>query len=49
VQITQDLASFWSTTYPEVKKDLMGRYPRHAWPEDPLTAPPTNRAKSGKG
>jgi len=46
VQITQDLASFWKNTYCAVKKDLMGRYPKHYWPEDPLSAAPTNRAKS---
>ncbi len=45
VQITQDLASFWKNTYCAVKKDLMGRYPKHYWPEDPLSAVPTNRAK----
>lgn len=38
VQITDDLESFWRRTYPEVRKDLRGRYPKHAWPEDPLTA-----------
>lgn len=38
VQVTTDLASFWRTTYFEVRKDLRGRYPKHAWPEDPLTA-----------
>jgi ATP-dependent helicase HrpB len=38
VQITDDLQSFWRRTYPEVRKDLRGRYPKHAWPEDPLTA-----------
>jgi len=35
VQITQDLESFWATTWAEVRKDLRGRYPKHAWPEDP--------------
>ena len=45
VQVTQDLASFWQSTYQQVKKDLKGRYPRHHWPDDPLTAPPTSRAK----
>ncbi|MEG5264803.1 ATP-dependent helicase HrpB [Pseudomonas sp. JDS28PS106] len=45
VQVTQDLASFWNNTYHEVKKDLKGRYPKHYWPEDPLIAEPTARAK----
>jgi ATP-dependent helicase HrpB len=38
VQVTQDLKSFWSTTYHEVRKELRMRYPRHSWPEDPWTA-----------
>lgn len=45
VQVTQDLASFWANTYLEVKKDLKGRYPKHYWPDDPLIAEPTARAK----
>ncbi|MBK4999777.1 ATP-dependent helicase HrpB [Pseudomonas sp. S31] len=45
VQVTQDLANFWRTTYAEVKKDLKGRYPKHYWPEDPLIAEATARAK----
>jgi ATP-dependent helicase HrpB len=37
-QVTDDLASFWSRTYPEVKKELAGRYPKHSWPADPWSA-----------
>ncbi len=45
IQVTQDLRGFWERTYPEVKKELKGRYPRHPWPDDPWTATPTHRAK----
>lgn len=43
VQITTDLESFWRTTYAEVRKQLRARYPKHDWPEDPLTATPSSR------
>ena len=45
VQVTKDLANFWKNGYFEVRKDLRGRYPKHPWPEDPLTAPATRRTK----
>jgi ATP-dependent helicase HrpB len=45
VQVTRDLASFWRHTYFEVKKDLKGRYPKHYWPDDPLTAEATRRVR----
>jgi ATP-dependent helicase HrpB len=48
LQVTQDLAGFWQSGYPAVKKELKGRYPRHFWPDDPLRAQPTARAKPKK-
>jgi ATP-dependent helicase HrpB len=48
VQVTQDLKSFWSKTYFEVRKDLLSRYPKHSWPENPLTAEAVRGAKKRK-
>ena len=45
VQTTRDLRSFWDKTYPEVRKELRARYPRHPWPEDPWTAKASHRPK----
>jgi ATP-dependent helicase HrpB len=45
VQVTKDIASFWENTYFQVKKDLMGRYPKHYWPDNPLEAMPTHRVR----
>jgi ATP-dependent helicase HrpB len=45
MQVTADLAGFWARGYPEVKKDLKGRYPKHSWPDDPLQATPTSGRK----
>ncbi|WP_136246551.1 ATP-dependent helicase HrpB [Halomonas borealis] len=45
LQVTADLTSFWANGYPEVRKDMRGRYPRHPWPEDPWSAEATARTK----
>jgi ATP-dependent helicase HrpB len=47
VQVTRDLAGFWARTYAAVKADLRGRYPKHFWPDDPLTSEATARTKRG--
>ncbi|MCB1470981.1 MAG: ATP-dependent helicase HrpB, partial [Rhizobiaceae bacterium] len=46
IQTTRDLPGFWRGSWADVRSDMRGRYPRHLWPEDPLTAAPTSRAKS---
>jgi len=45
MQVTQDLNSFWQTTYHDVKKELRGKYKRHYWPDDPFTAQATSKTK----
>ena len=45
VQTTRDLPAFWRGSWADVRKDMRGRYPKHPWPENPLEAPPTTRAK----
>ena len=48
VQVTADLRSFWNNTYLEVKKELKRRYPKHAWPDDPWTAPAVAKGRPQK-
>ena len=45
LQVTQDLAGFWKSSYLDVKKEMKGRYPKHNWPDNPLQAEPTSKTK----
>jgi ATP-dependent helicase HrpB len=45
LQITQDLAGFWRSSYHDVKKEMKGRYPKHPWPDDPLSAIATRKTR----
>jgi ATP-dependent helicase HrpB len=49
LQVTQDLAGFWRSSYHDVKKDMKGRYPKHPWPDDPLVATPSAKTKKKQG
>jgi len=48
LQVTADLKSFWEKTYPEIRKEMRGRYPRHRWPEDPWNAEPSRRTTQAR-
>jgi len=49
LQVTQDLAGFWRSSYQDVKKEMKGRYPKHPWPDDPLGADATRHTKKRLG
>jgi len=46
LQLTQDLANFWQTSYRDVQKEMKGRYPKHFWPDNPAISQATNKVKS---
>ena len=46
VQVTKDLAGFWERHYPAIRKELMRKYPRHSWPEDPTVPTPRMRPRN---